>query len=376
MVENLKSVKTVDSDHVKRLINTLSVDNRQNKLFLGTDLGLQRYDIPKYAKLTKFFNNQLLLFWRPEQYTLDSDRNDFKLKLGDHGRKIFTQNLGFQIVLDTIQARGIKYLLDYCTNSELEQAFTWWEAFENLHSYSYSYIIRNVYPDPTSVFDGFEKDENILKRVAGCTKYYDDLINSLGDSEEDIKKKIYLTFVSVQILEAVRFYVSFACSYYFAENDMMVNNAKIIQLINRDENLHLGLTKDIIKILRDNKTEGFQDIIEELKPVTDQMWIDAYNEECAWAEYLFEEGEYMGLNADLLKQYMGYLINQRMKICGFDRLPQFEGIKNPFRWIDKWIDSSGIQLANQETDQTSYTVNGTSGEGLDDTDDLLEFLDD
>lgn len=372
---SLTEIKTVDDNHIKHLINTLAVDNRENKLFLGTDMGLQRYDIPKYEKLTHFFNNQLLLFWRPEKYTLDSDRNHFAM-FTKHQKKVFTQNLGFQIVLDTIQARGIKYLLDYCTNSELEQAFTWWEAFENLHSYSYSYIIRNIYPNPTEIFDGFAKDENILKRVSGCTKYYDDLINSMDDSEHSLKKKIYLTLVSVQILEAVRFYVSFACSYWFAENDYMMNNAKIIQLINRDENLHLGLTKDIVKILTENKSEGFQEVIKECEPIVKQMWIDTSNEEIAWAEYLFEEGDMMGLSAEPLKQYMMYLVNQRMKVCGFSHLRFFDlNIKNPFPWIEKWISSHNVQLANQETDQTSYTVLGTSADGLDDMSDLSDMLD-
>lgn len=374
-LENLTEEKKSNPEHVKTLINMLAVDNRQNKLFLGDQLGLERYDTVKYPKLNKFYNLQLSLFWRPEEYLLDTDRVDFSERMTDHGRKVFTQNLGFQIVLDSIQSQGIEYIAQHCTNQELARAFKWWSTFENLHSSSYTHIIQGVYSDPTAVLDGFSRDEEILKRVTGCTKYYDDLMNTLGDTEDDIKRKIYLTLVSVQILESIRFYVSFACTYWFAENNMMENNAKIIYLINRDENLHMMLTKDLLDILRNTPSEGFVDIIKDCEPIVEQMWKDAVNEEMAWADYLFEEGDLYGMTAEQMKQYMQYLVNMRMKICGFEHLRFFEKTTNPFPWLANFQDQSNVQLANQETSGVSYTANAQSAAGMDNLDDLLNLLD-
>lgn len=375
LLSNLNSKKEHTSENVKTLINTLAIDNRKNTLFLGTQLGLERYDTVKYPKLNKFYTNQLSMFWRPEEFLLDTDRNDFSDKLTDHGRKIFTQNIGFQIVLDTIQSTGIEYLLQFCTNSELARALKWWATFENLHSSSYTHIIQGVYPDPEVVFDNYLKDEEILKRVSGCVTYYDELLNSMGDTEHDLKKKIYLTLVSVQILESIRFYVSFACTYWFAEQKLMMNNAKIIALINRDENLHMALTKDIIDILKTNPSEGFVEIVKECEPIVEQMWKDAVNEEMDWADYLFEEGDLYGMNAEQMKQYMKFLVNQRMKLCGFGHLRFFEKVKNPFEsWISSYQNQKDVQLANQETSGIAYTVNAQSARGMDDMDDLMGMM--
>ena len=375
ILERLNEQKNHSEDHVKTLINTLAIDNRKNKMFLGTQMGLERYDTVKYPKIDKFYNNQLSLFWRPEEFLLDTDRSDFSEKISDHGKKVFTQNIGFQIVLDTIQSTGIEYILKYCTNAETSRALKWWAVFENLHSSSYTHIIRGVYPDPEKVFDSYLKDEEILKRVSGCVRYYDDLINSMGDTEEELKTKIYLTLVSVQILESIRFYVSFACTYWFAEQKLMINNAKIISLINRDENLHMALTKDIIDILKSNPEEGFQKIIKDCEPIVQQMWKDAVNEEIDWAKYLFEDGDLYGMKSEHMEQYMKFLVNQRMKICGYEHLRFFEKTADPFEnWIKVYQDQSDVQLANQETSGVSYTVNAQSSKGMDDMGDIMDML--
>ncbi len=342
-------------DNVKKIINTTTVDQTKQPLFFGEPMGFQRYDTPKYKQIEEFYETQMVLFWRPNEIDLTKDRSDFK-KLTEQEKFIFTKNLGYQILLDSIQSRGILHLLDDCSNLEFESFCETWAFFEQIHSRSYTHIIKNVYPNPSDIFDDIAQDEEIIKRASSVTEYYDNLINNIGnESLHDKKKKLYLTLVSIQILEFVRFYISFACSYYFAEQGKMVGNASIISLINRDENIHGSFTRFIIKRLMDDPSEGFQDVAKECEPLVQKMWMDAGNEEIEWAKYLFKDGDLMGLNADILEKYMKYLVNLRMKNCG---LPQvFEKTKNPITWINKYVDSSGVQVAPQETEITSYLTN-------------------
>jgi ribonucleoside-diphosphate reductase beta chain len=346
---------------VKSIINSLNIHPDEQPLFFGKSLGLQRYDRIRYPKLFQYFDKQLLLFWRPEEQPISKDAGDFK-KLSKHEQKLFTYNLGFQILLDSVQSRGLSNLAEYCSNSEVELFIQWWAAFEGLHSYSYTYIVKNVYPDPNKILDELAQNEEILGRAYGVTKYYDEMINQFdsSDSIHDKKKALYLTIVSIQILEAVRFYVSFACSYYFATKQKMIGNSKIIQLINRDENLHLGFTKELINILRTREDEGFVEVVKECEPLVQQMWKDAAEEEMKWADYLFSDGEIIGLNATILSTYMKYLVNDRMTLCGYQ--PIFEPTANPIQWIDAFIDSTEVQNAPQEAENTSYLANAVSGE--------------
>ena len=354
--------------HVKKLINSMSVDNREQPLFFGEGMGMQRYDIPKYKQIDNFYDKQWLFFWKPQEISLNKDKEDFA-SLTDNERRIFTQNLGYQILLDSVQSRGIIHLLEYCSNTELESFLELWAVFEGIHSKSYSYIIQNVYPDPTKVLDQLSRDENIMERAYGVTKYYDDLINSMDDdSVHEKKKKVYLTLVSIQILEAVRFYISFACSYYFDEMGKMTGNSKIIQLINRDENLHVGFTNFLIKTLTGNEVEGFQDVVKECKPIVEQMWRDAADEEIKWAKYLFKDDDLFGLNAEILEKYMYYLCNLRMKNCGMKRI--FETTKNPILWIQKYTNSSAVQNAPQESENISYLSNSVSSESTTNLEDM------
>jgi ribonucleoside-diphosphate reductase beta chain len=268
-------------------------------MFFGEPLNLQRYDRFRYANIFSLFKSQLGFFWRPEEVDIGGkERNDFN-SLTEHEKFIFTKNLGYQILLDSIQSRGIENLLEHCSNPEIEIFSKWWSAFEGLHSYSYSYLIQNVYSDQTAMFDSILEDEEIIKRATSVTEYYDNLINTLDSSVDikDKKKALYLTLVSINILEGIRFYVSFACSYSFAENKKMEGNAKIISLINRDENLHLGFTQLILRNMRDVEEEGFQDIVKECEPIVIKMFKDAAEEEMQWADYLFENGSMLGLNA-------------------------------------------------------------------------------
>lgn len=208
------------------------------------------------------------------------------------------------------------------------------------------------------------KDEEILKRASSVTHYYDELINSIPeDSEYDKKKKLYLTLVSIDILEGIRFYVSFACSYCFAQNKKMEGNAKIISLINRDENLHMGFTSFILKQMKEDWEEGFQKIVDDCEDIVIKMYEDAAKEEMEWAEYLFKDGSMIGLNAEILIQYMKWLTNNRMKIIGFD--PIFDKIQNPISWINVWTGgSTQVQNSPQQTQIQSY-ISGSFKQDVD-----------
>ena len=343
------------------------VDYTKNSIFFGDGLSLQRYDKFKYAKIFDLFKEQIGFFWRPEEVSIGGkERSDFD-SLTEHQKFIFTKNLGYQILLDSVQSRGISHLLEDCSNPEIEAYCKAWEFFETIHSYSYTYIIKNVYSNPGEVFDNILNDPEIIKRTTSVTKYYDELIESIPeDSIDNKKKKLYLTLVSINILEGIRFYVSFACSYCFAQNKKMEGNAKIISLINRDENLHLGFTQMILKILRDNADEGFQHIVRECEETVIGMYRDAANEEMEWANYLFKDGSLLGLNAEILTQYMKWLTNSRMRMIGLK--PLFDNVTNPISWINVWTGSKSehVQTAPQETEIESY-LSGSFHQDLDDT---------
>lgn len=340
----------------KSIINTNQVDHRKEPMFFSENgsLGLQRYDQPKYPQLFNMFKQQLSYYWRPEEINLTKDKGDFN-SLTDHERFIFTKNLGYQILLDSVQSRGISHLLEDCTNPEIEAFAKTWEFFETLHSYSYTYIIKNVYNNPSEVFDQILSDPEVIKRTSSVTKYYDSLIDKIpSDTLKDKKKKLYLTLVSINILEGIRFYVSFACTYCFAQNKKMEGNAKIIALINRDENIHMGFTSLLLKYMSEDESEGFKEVVDECKDTVIQMYKDAAEEEIEWANYLFKDGSMIGLNAEILIQYMKWLTNNRMKMIKLE--PIFDKATNPISWITNWTDSKGVQEAPQETEKESYVI--------------------
>jgi ribonucleoside-diphosphate reductase beta chain len=332
-----------------------NIDFTKEPIFFGESLNIQRYDKFRYENIFGLFKKQIGFFWRPEEVALGGKEISDYNSLTDHQKFIFTKNLGYQILLDSVQSRGISNLLEHCSNPEVEAFAKTWEFFETLHSYSYTYIIKNVYSNPSDVFDQVLKDEEIMKRASSVTKYYDELIEKIpNESINDLKKKLYLTLMSINILEGIRFYVSFACSFSFAENKKMEGNAKIISFIARDENLHLGFTQFLIKLLRTEPSEGFVEIAKECDEIVYKMFADAAQEEIGWAEYLFKDGSLLGLNAEILTQYMKWLTNQRMKAIGLK--PMFEQANNPINWMRNWIDSKAVQVAPQESEIESYVV--------------------
>ena len=374
------------------VFNTTKVDHTKSLAFLDKSggNGIQRYDHLKYHQFEKLTDKQLGFFWRPEEVDILRDAKDFK-ELTDHEKHIFTSNLKRQILLDSVQGRSPNLaLLPIATLPELETFIETWAFNETIHSRSYTHIIRNIYSNPSEVFDTMLDSKEIVACSTDISKYYDDLIetsgyyNMFGEGTHrvvttrrgkevvkevtvdlyDLKKKLWLAITSINALEGLRFYVSFACSWAFAELKKMEGNAKIIKLICRDENIHLGATQTLLKLLpQDDK--DFARIKEELREECSNIYFEAARQEKEWAEYLFKDGSMIGLNTQLLSQYVDWLLCKRMTAVGLEC-----GIKpgsNPLPWTQKWIAGAEVQVAPQETEISSYVIGGTKQDVKEDT---------
>lgn len=354
------------------------IDFLKEKMFFGSGKNLQRYDQQKYPFYDKLAQKMLSFFWRPEEVSLVKDINDFNT-LTDHEKFIFTENLKYQILLDSVQGRSPFLTFgQVVTLPEVEEAIIIWDFFETIHSMSYSYIIKNVYPDPVKVFDEIMDNDMITERAGSVTEHYNDFYQYLikyqakllgveGAQDltlREVKKKLYLALVSVNILEGVRFYVSFACSFAFAENKKMEGNAKIIKFIARDENEHLAITQKMIRDLRRNEDEGFKEIIDELDDEVYALYKDAAEQEMRWAEHLFKDGSIIGLNDKLLTKYMKYLTDKRLKGIGLN--PIYDEKTNPLSWMNHWLKNDAVEVLPQETEISSYVVGGIDMDVQDD----------
>ena len=337
-------------------------DATQVKAFFDNAPTIARYDKQKYNWIEKLTDKQLGFFWRPEEVDIYKDAKDFK-DLTIHEQHIFTSNLKRQILLDSVQGRAPTMAFGpICSLPELETWITTWAFSETIHSRSYTHIIRNIYPNPSKIFDEIMDIPEIVDCAGDISKYYDNLIwwNNLPknqyerDTEYKHKKALWLALMSVNILEGVRFYVSFACSWAFAEVKKMEGNAKIIKFIARDENLHLAGTQQLLKALQ-KEDEDFAKIAEETKNESVALFVDAVNQEKAWASYLFKDGSMVGLNETLLSEYIEWIANKRMTAVGLPTT--YKGGSNPLPWTQKWISGSEVQVAPQETEITSY-ING------------------
>ena len=358
-------------------------------MFLGQPVNVARYDQQKYESFEKLSEKQISFFWRPEEVDLSRDRIDYA-NLPEHEKHIFISNLKYQTLLDSIQGRSPNVgLLPVVSLPELETWIETWSFFETIHSRSYTHIIRNIVNDPSIVFDDIVQNEYIIARAEDIACYYDDLIeytqyfNLLGVgehrvngktivvSERELKKKLYLCLMCVNVLEAIRFYVSFACSFAFAERELMEGNAKIIKLIARDEALHLTSTQHMLNLMRGG-AEGAEwaEIAAELQDECFELFKKAAEQEKEWAEYLFKDGSMIGLNKDILCQYVEYITNARMLAVGLP--PAFEkATQNPIPWINAWLSSDNVQVAPQEVEISSYLIGQIDAEVK--TEDLEDF---
>ena len=359
------------------VFNTDKVESTKQKMFFGAPLGVQRYDKFKYPIFDKLTQQQLGYFWRPEEVSLQKDRGDYHT-LRPEQKHIYTSNLKYQIMLDSIQGRGPGMaFIPYCSLPELEACMEVWGFMEMIHSRSYTYIIKNVYSDPSEVFDKIVTDQRILERASSVTQAYDDFINTAQEygtgnwwkpdwrdsptaqwSVTDVKRKLYRAVANVNILEGIRFYVSFACSFAFGELKLMEGSAKIISLIARDENQHLAITQNILNKWAAGDDPEMKQIMKEEEEWTYKMFDNAVNEEKRWADYLFKDGSMIGLNDKLLQQYVEWIANRRLKAIGMKPVYDIAAKNNPLPWTQHWISSKGLQVAPQETEVESYVVGG------------------
>ena len=348
-------------------------DTLTQPMFFGDTVNVARFDKQKFEMFEKLTEKQLSFFWRPEEIDVSKDKMDFA-RLLPNEKHIFISNLQYQILLDSVQGRSPNIaFLPIVSLPELENWIETWSFSETIHSRSYTHIIRAIVNEPGVIFDDIMKTDEIIQRAESVSKNYDDLIKCTqayllhGEGKLEIngenadvdlyclKKKLYLTLMSVNILEAVRFYVSFACSFAFAERKVMEGNAKIIKMIARDEALHLTGTQHMLNLMRDGKDDpDMEKIAKESEDEVVNMFKEACEQEQDWAEYLFRDGSMIGLNAEILKQYLEYITNVRMSALRLT--PIFEERANPLPWINHWLDSDNVQVAPQETEITSYLV--------------------
>ena len=341
-----------------------SIDFTKQPMFFGPELQVQRYDDMKYPIFDKLNQQQLGYFWRPEEVSLQKDRNDY-LQLNEQQKFIFTSNLKYQTMLDSVQGRGpCLAFLPFVSLPEIEGCIVTWDFIETIHSRSYTYIIKNLYSNPSEVFDTIIEDEKIERRSQSVTKTYDDLIHlgyqwSLNPDKVDmmeLKKKMYLAMVTVNILEGLRFYVSFACSFAFGELKLLEGSAKIISFIARDESQHLAMSQTIINNWRNGDDKDVLKIMKEQEKEVYKMYDEAVQEEKRWATYLFSKGSMIGLSEKLLHQFVEYMANRRMKAIGLE--PKYDQKHNPLPWVDHWLNSRSLQNAPQETEIESYVIGG------------------
>ena len=368
--------------------NQKNTDFMLEPMFFGNPVNVARYDQQKHAIFEKLIEKQISFFWRPEEVDVSKDRMDFQ-GLSDAEKHIFISNLKYQTLLDSVQGRSPNIaLLPIVSLPELETWIETWSFFETIHSRSYTHILRNLFTDPSNIFEDIVENEEIKRRAADISKYYDDLIfatqlwQTQGEGTHEVngethvinlrelKKKLYLCMNSVNALEAIRFYVSFACTFAFAERELMEGNSKIIRLIARDENLHLTSTQHVLNLWAKGKDDPeMAEIAKECEQEARDIFLNAVQQEKEWAAFLFNNGSMIGLNEEILCSYVEYIANQRMAAIGLGQ--PFDVSSNPLPWMNNYLNSDNVQVAPQESEISSYLVGQIDAEVS--ADDFDEF---
>lgn len=370
------------------VFNTNPVDVLKEPMFFGSGLGIARYDIQRHKVFEDLTEKQLSFFWRPEEVNLMMDAAQFN-KLPQYQQNIFTNNLKYQSLLDSIQGRAPSaVLMSLISDPSLDTWVATWTFSETIHSRSYTHIMRNLYTDPSKVFDEIVLDEAIMKRAESIGRYYDDVLiktryweNAKADIEyqkeinadedviedaiehemywkRELMKSLYLCLHVINALEAIRFYVSFACTFNFHKNmEIMEGNAKIMKFIARDEQLHLKGTQYIIRQLQLG-TDGDEwvKIAQECEQEAVDIFMEVNRQEKDWAVHLFKDGDVPGLNTNSMWSFIDYLTVSRMKQCGLPCPITDAPVKHPYPWIREYLNSDNVQSAPQEVELSSYLV--------------------
>ena len=357
------------------VFNKKKIDFTKEKIFFGEELNTQRFDEFKYPIFDKLTQRQLGFFWRPEEVSLQKDRSDYQT-LSESQKHIFTSNLRYQTLLDSVQGRAPAIaFLPFVTIPELESCIITWDFMETIHSRSYTHIIKNVYADPSDVFDTILDEPAIIARAESVTQKYDEFINIgrrklMGHKidDYDLYKALYLALISVNILEGIRFFVSFACSFAFGESKLMEGSAKIISLIARDEAQHLAISQHILKCYKNHENDKVMlKVMKDCEKEVYQMYEDAVKQEKDWAEFLFQHGSMIGLSTHLLGNYVEFTANKRLRAIGLNPIYDISSTNNPLPWTQHWFNSKGLQNAPQETEIESYVIGGIKQDVDDDS---------
>ena len=373
---------------MRTVFNTQQVDVLNEPMFFGSGLGIARYDIQRHKVFEDLTEKSLSFFWRPEEVNLMLDSAQFN-KLPQFQQDIFTNNLKYQSLLDSIQGRAPSaVLMALISDPSLDTWVATWTFSETIHSRSYTHIMRNLYTDPSKVFDEIVLDEAIMKRAESIGKYYDDVLvktrhwenqkeftelakASIGAdlqleraikqeaaAKRDLMKSLYLCLHVINALEAIRFYVSFACTFNFHKNmEIMEGNAKIMKFIARDEQLHLKGTQYIIRQLQSG-TDGDEwvQIAKECEQEAVDIFMEVNRQEKEWAAHLFKDGTCPGINTQSMCAFVDYLTVSRMKQCGLPCPITDAPTKHPYPWIREYLNSDLVQAAPQEVEISSYLV--------------------
>ena len=362
------------SKHQFNLSKPTDYLNRRMFLDPAGPVTIQRFEEVKYQKLQKFEQEARGFFWVPEEISLTKDAQDFK-EASETVRHIFTSNLLRQTALDSLQGRGPSQIFTPVVSlPELEALVYNWTFFEtNIHSRSYSHIIRNIYNVPKEVFNTIHDTAPIVNMASNVGSYYDRLhaINCMKEMEEIMSgqvnetehiRAIWLALNASYALEALRFMVSFATSLAMVENKIFIGNGNIISLILQDEILHRDWTAWLInQVVKEDPR--FARAREECAGEVYKMYLDVIQEEKDWAEYLFIHGPVIGLNAQILKDFVDYTAYIALKEIGI-KYDQAHPKSTPIPWFNKHVDTHKKQTALQENESTNYVI-GVMSDSLD-----------
>lgn len=370
------------------VFNTKQVDVLEEPMFFGSGLGIARYDIQRHKVFEELTEKSLSFFWRPEEVNLMMDGAQFN-KLPEHQQNIFTNNLKYQSLLDSIQGRApAATLAALVSDPSLDTWIQTWTFSETIHSRSYTHIMRNLYTDPAKVFDEILLDDAIMKRAESIGHYYDDVLNKTRQWQNQIAfvelaketpeagerleraikqeaiakralmKSLYLCLHVINALEAIRFYVSFCCTFNFHKNmEIMEGNAKIMKFIARDEQLHLKGTQYILRQLQTGVDgDEWVKIAQECEAEAAAIFMEVNRQEKEWSVHLFKDGGLPGLSVEILNRFIDYLTVSRMKQCGLPCEIVLESTKHPIPWIREYLNSDNVQSAPQEVELSAYLV--------------------
>lgn len=330
----------------EKMSKVIEMNTSSDKLFFGdSGHGIARYDIVRYPDLFRMNKKMRSFFWEPEVIDMAGEKRSFD-SMTESEKFVFTSNLKRQILLDTVQGRApMTIFAPHCTDPVVENAISTWSFFETIHSESYTHIIRSIYPDPSAVVDGIPE----ISQIVDCAKSISMAYDRMSDTPNE--ENLFLALIAANALESLRFYVSFACTFSFAERKKVEGSAKVVQLIARDENQHVGLTQKLIKYQAQD-SPLFAQAAADNNAQAIQIFREAAEQEKEWVQYLFQNGPIIGLNENILNQYVDYLYEKR--IYGMKLTKTNPKTDNPIPWINKWFSTEKTQTALQETESAAY----------------------